>query len=265
MTVMDLSNYSNYEMDVEGEAAPPAKPEPSLEAIIYAWLKRLPANLQPVLDYQLQNLPARYFASLDVNGVQTDFNLMDRLRDERVIVMPSEVGGRTTMRVLMAQDEPRIFLRVVAALAAHQIGIERALIFTGSKDNMVIDHFVLGRIPGPAQLARAVARVRDSLLSGICETPELFKPIHSGLRVQVENHNSQDHTTLTVFACDQMGFLFRIARVFSDLRLQIHFANLNTHGGQIVDSFHLVSHAGARLSLHDEIELRDAIHAAFAP
>jgi UTP:GlnB (protein PII) uridylyltransferase len=240
----------------------PSESEP-IEAIIYAWLKRLPARMQPMLDYQLHNLPSRYFQSLDVQGVQLDFSLMEELKNDRVIVMASELEGRTLLRVLMARDEPRIFLRVVAALAAHQIVIERALIFTGRKDNVVIDHFVLRKCADSAQLERAVAEVRGALVSGMCPTPRLLRPIPAGMRILIESH-AQDHTTLTVFACDQMDFLFRIARVFADQNLGLLFANLKTHGDQIIDSFHLVNKEGNRLTAAEETQLREAILRAFA-
>jgi len=240
----------------------PSESEP-IEAIIYAWLKRLPARLQPMLDYQLQNLPSRYFQSLDVQGVQMDFSLMEQLKNERVIVLASDLEGRTVLRVLMARDEPRIFLRVVGALAARQINIERALIFTGRKDGVVIDHFVLKRVANPEQLEMAVAEVRDSLISGMCPTPRLYRPIQTGMRILIESH-AQDHTTLTLFACDQMDFLFRIARVFADQNLGLLFANLKTHGDQIIDSFHLVNKDGNRLTAAEEQNLREALVRAFA-
>src|SRR5205823_2730507 len=106
-----------------------------------------------------------YFQSLDLPGVKADLTLTERLPSERIIVTTTEHAGRTTLRVLMAKNEPRIFLRVAAILARNKISVERASIFTGAADGMVLDHFVLAEPYDQRELELMVLEIRYALVT----------------------------------------------------------------------------------------------------
>lgn len=224
---------------------------------------QIPAHLQRELKTQLTNLPSRYFQNLDLPGVKADLTLTERLPAERVVVSTTDHGGHLTLRVLMAKDEPRIFLRVAAILARHKISIDSASIFTGATDGMVLDHFVLQEPVDRDILEPLMSEVRSALLTGIYEPPILKPALTKGMRISVENMRNTDHTTVSLSAPDQVGFLYRVAQVFDGFKLDVKFAKIRTQNGQIHDTFHVVNSAGPLL-MREQRALSEALAKVFS-
>ena len=236
--------------------------EPS-HFILRGLLRRLPAELHEALDYQFFNLPARYFRALDMKAVQTDLHLMRRIREEHVIAAVSELQAGLTIQVIVEKDEPRIFLRVVAILVSSGINILKAAIYTGKNDAMVVDHFVVHPRSSPAVLERTCLEIKDALIFGQLCQPKLPYPDSTGLLVTY-SQPSPDQTTMTISARDQIGFLFRIARVFDALGVSLNYADIKTRDDHIIDTFHIVRPNGQLLHPAHLAELREAIYKAFA-
>jgi len=224
---------------------------------------QIPEHLQQELKLQLSNLPSRYFQSLDLPGVKADLTLTERLPSERVVVSTTEHNGRLTLRVLMAKDEPKIFLRVAAILARHKISIDSASIFTGAADGMVLDHFVLQEPVDRDILEPLMAETRSALRTGVYEPPILRPALTKGMRISVENMRNTDHTTVALIAPDQVGFLYRVAQVFDAFSLDLKFAKIRTQNGQIHDTFHVVNTNGPLL-MREQRALSEALAKSFA-
>lgn len=239
------------------------KQSTQVRSVLQMLERQMPEYLQKEFNHQATNLPPRYFRSLDTKGVKADLTLIDKLRSERIIVATTEVGGRVTLRVLMKKDEPRIFLRVVAVLSKNKVGIDKASIFTGSRDGMVLDHFVLQEPLNRRLLDTIIGEIKDALETGQFESPVLTPFDKRGAVITVNNPDDT-HTTLSIAAHDQVGFLYRVAQVFSTLELSLTYARIRTHEGQINDTFHLVRKDNTVLSENEHALLVEALEKAFA-
>ena len=78
--------------------------------------------------------------------------------------------------------------------------------------------------------------------------------------VVVDNDASAEASVVEVRGPDAMGVLYRIARAFSDMRLDIRHAKVLTLGHEIVDSFYVVDMHGKKLTDPERIsELERAV------
>ena len=216
-----------------------------------------------VLDFQYFNLPARYFTSLDMPTIRADIEFVSRIVSEHVIVEVSDIQDRLMIHVVAEKDEPGIFLRVAAVLCSHGICILKATIFTGKKDTMVIDHFIVHPQTERALLDLACTDIRDALLHKTTCTPKLGTPDNTGLAISCVQSSSDD-AIVTIEACEQPGFLYRISKTFSDLDLSLTDADINTTADRISDTFHIVTPDRKMPSLEKLSELHDALLRAFA-
>ena len=233
------------------------------QTILRGLLRQLPAEFHSALDYQFFNLPSRYFKTLDMKAIQADLRLISKIHGAQAIVSICDLNDKLTIQVIVEKDEPRIFLRVVSVLASHGINILEAAIFTGKKDSMVVDHFVVDNRANRAVLDRACREIRDSLVQTKSVEPLLPNPDNSGLLVMCSQFNA-DHTLVTVAARDQIGFLYRVARVFAELDLRLKYAEIKTRDDHIVDTFYVVTAQGVKLDNAKVADLRSAVNVAFA-
>jgi UTP:GlnB (protein PII) uridylyltransferase len=214
------------------------------------------------LEFQYFNLPARYFTLLDMPTIQADLKLVARILSEHVIVAVSEFKGGLTIQIVADKDEPGIFMRVAAILYSHRICILKATIFTGKKDTMVIDHFVVHPQTERALLDLACNEIRDALLHKTTCAPELCKPDNTDLSITCVQTKSDD-AIVAITVREQAGFLYRVSKILSDLELNLTDADINTKGDRIFDTFHIVTSDRKMPSLDKLSELNDALLIAF--
>ena len=69
----------------------------------------------------------------------------------------------------------------------------------------------------------------------------------------MENTASDDASVVEVRASDAIGVLYRIARAFLDLELDIRHAKVQTLGHEVVDSFYVVDRQGSKLDDEERI------------
>ena len=216
-----------------------------------------------VLDFQYFNLPARYFTSLDMNTIRSDLKLIAKINTEHLIVAVSELKEGLTIQIIAEKDEPGIFLRVAAVLYSHGISILKATIFTGEKDTMVIDHFVVHPQTERALLNLACSEIRIALTEKTTCVPVLRPADNTGLTVAC-TPSQAGYAIVKMEAKEQAGFLYRVANVFSDLDLSLVDADIKTLQDQIVDTFHIVT-SGRRMPTPEKLaELHAALLSAFA-
>ena len=216
-----------------------------------------------VLDFQYFNLPARYFTSLDMPTIRADLELVARIMTEHVIVEVSDINDRLMIHIVAEMDEPGIFLRVAAVLYSHNICILKATIFTGKKDTMVIDHFVVHPQTERALLDLACSEIRSALINRTICTPELHKADNTDLSVSCVQ-SEPICAIVSIEAKEQTGFLYRVSKIFADLDLSLTDADINTKGDRISDTFHIVTPDRKMPSLEKLSELHDKLIHAFA-
>ena len=159
-------------------------------------------------------------------------------------------------------QEIGIFSRVTAALSTSGLEILRANI--GSVGEVVWDEFWV-RDPdatdqsSPTRIKKVVQRIHELLESPDAPLPPQRRTWSNARtregdtvnvlpnKVEFDNDTLNRYTILSLFAYDQTGLLHRIASEFSELRLVIHFAKIDTHLDQIADVFYLTEEDGQQI------------------
>jgi [protein-PII] uridylyltransferase len=161
-----------------------------------------------------------------------------------------------------APDEPRVFSRVVGVLALHGQGVRsataRSIPGGPAISRFVIEpHFHSARSPDWEAVAADIGLalggelpIGERLEQQSLRSRRLGRPTAAAVpdpRVVIDNAGSRTATIIEVRAPDAIGLLFRIARVFADLDLDIRAARVATTGHEVVDTFYVADQAGVKI------------------
>jgi [protein-PII] uridylyltransferase len=227
-------------------------------------------------------LPASYLRDTPPARAVEELGRLARLPADGIFAVARWLAENSTVAVSVGTREsvaPGIFHRVTGALTSQRLEILAAGIHT-LEDGLVIDHFTVhdpdfAGEPPPERLAEIAAAIRAALKAD--RPPEFarrwnpFAPqppaaARFPTRVLFDNESSRTDTILEVFAHDAPGLLYGIARVLFDEGLSVKAAKIGTHLDQVVDAFHVVDAAGAKLADPASMAgLRRAIEAVVAP
>ena len=79
-------------------------------------------------------------------------------------------------------------------------------------------------------------------------------------RVTVHNDASEDASVIEIRTGNAIGVLYRLARAFHDLQLDVRHAKVQTLGDEVVDSFYVVDAYGKKISDEEQLaELRRSV------
>jgi UTP:GlnB (protein PII) uridylyltransferase len=165
--------------------------------------------------------------------------------------------------VLVRGTIPNLFLFVCGALGKQSIGIGRAAIFSGLKDSLTLSYYEFAGELDAETMQKAVRDLKKSLTSGMPCMPMMYRPDSDGLEIRTDHDDSSASTVLTVSGRDQIGFCFRLANVFSDLKLQLMNAEISTAGVSVTTRFSLVLPNTAKLGEEDCALLKEKIVRSF--
>lgn len=162
-----------------------------------------------------------------------------------------------------ARDEKALLRRIAGALAHLDLSILTAKIYTlgGGK---AVDRFWVA-IPDPERAYTADslrARLLEALASGLRFDRADLAEIRARLRLRqcaavdtgeapnvlISNDISDDFTVLDVTCRDQIGILFQVALVLSEMDVDVHGAVLTTEADKAIDSFYVTDGSGARIA-----------------
>jgi [protein-PII] uridylyltransferase len=180
-----------------------------------------------------------------------------------------------TKVVVITHDAPFLLATVCGVLSANDASIFDAQIYTRA-DGFVMDSFrvVDAATKKVLTLEQQTMIVRDmeNVLTQKESLEKLFerhhrrwkrraKPLmHPNIRIDVDFHDSAQHTIVEIYAPDMNGFLYKITQTLSKAKLQIDFAKLATRGDGIVDSFYVRTKDGMKISSDEEkLFLREKI------
>jgi [protein-PII] uridylyltransferase len=178
----------------------------------------------------------------------------------------------TTVSVITA-DRPGLFARVAGVLAIE--GLEVRAADATAVDGMALEVFQVTSRFGPlipwdritdtlhaalegrlAIEARLAARVRTY-------APKASRPDLPPPAVRFDDAASTSATVVEVHARDRIGVLYRIARAFAELDLDVRTAKIQTMGDLIVDAFYITHTDGSLVTdeaLRSELQ-RSLLHA----
>lgn len=227
------------------------------------------------IDAHFVNLPERYFVAHTPREVAADVALAHRFMwnqlspEDRtlapVVSWHAEPDRGYAALKVCTWDRPRLFNRIAGALAAANLNILGARIFSRA-DGPVFDTFFVnepstGKLPG-REARESAEQILTALLtgkeldlasliakhkpSGPLYRPAAYESVAS--RVAFDNQIARDRTVIEIEAEDRVGLLFDLTRTLADLGLDISFARINTEKGAAVDTFYVGEFGGSKVA-----------------
>lgn len=158
---------------------------------------------------------------------------------------------------------PGIFHKLTGLLSSQRHQILSAEINTLAK-GLVLDRFYVKDLdtngtPTPTRM-REVSDLLISALQDSQSTRPVFRKVwqpkasshsaeiqHLPTRITFDNRTVDAHTIVSVFAYDQLGLLYTIARALFELGLSVSTAKIGTHLDQVVDVFYVTNRDGKKI------------------
>ena len=193
--------------------------------------------------------------AFDVETMCMHEELLAETPTVRCNVLP---GGHVAVTVVAA-DRPGLLEMLAGALTVSGLDVLEASLF-GTTDGVALDVFhgadPFGRVADDdgARVATTIERALagEIDLAGRVEERRrayapLTKPAPPEVRVDVSSDESETDTVVEVHADDDIGLLFRLARAFTELALDVRIAKVATLGKRVVDVFYVRDAAGAKI------------------
>ncbi len=227
------------------------------------------------IESHFANLPDRYFVLHTPREIATDLSLAHRfmwnqvaLEDralEPVVAWHAEPDRGYSVVKVCTWDRPRLFSRIAGALAAADLNILGARIFSRPDgpvfDTLFVNDPETGRPPGREARERFEALLGKSLRGEAVDFEGLaghrkphgrmYRPAEYEViptRVQFDHEIVRGRTVIEVQAEDHVGLLYGVTRVLADLGLEVDFARINTEKGAAVDTFYVREAGGSQVT-----------------
>ena len=167
-----------------------------------------------------------------------------------------------------AHDDKALLCRIAGSVAHMGLSILGARIYTLGAGK-VVDRFTVaipeeGHYTDESLQAKLLAELRSHRRLGREELEVLRiryrnrsgipEGVHSEPEVSASNDISESFTVIDITCQDQLGLLFQVAQVFSDLGLSVHGAVLTTEADKAMDSFYLAGEDGGKIQNPDRLE-----------
>lgn len=232
------------------------------------------------IDAHFSNLPERYFILHTTKEIAADIALAHRFMwnqiglDDRalepVISWHAEPDRGYSVVKVCTWDRPRLFSRIAGALAAANLNILGARIFS-RPDGPVFDTlFVNDPQTGRPPVREARERFEDllsrslrgeavdfeTLASKKPATAPIYRPATYEMiptKIRFDNDIVRGHTVIEVEAEDHVGLLYDVTRTLADLGLDVDFARISTEKGAAVDTFYVREVGGKMLTGRDRL------------
>lgn len=246
-------------------------------------LRALAAN-EPDRDWwhaQIEALPRTYLADTPAGSIVEHLRQLRDLSPASAVAWGRYLPDRAAVEYTIGTYETitaGIFYKLTGALTSKGLQILSAELhpLTGQ---LVLDRFFVSDADYAGQPPpERIEEVNRALVAALCNShdgPPAFRRLWSKplpdasavrqlpVQVRVDNSTSDQYTILDVFAHDQMGLLYTIARTMFELGLSVHVAKIGTYLDQVVDVFYVTDRSGAKILDEQRIgEIQRQIHAA---
>lgn len=202
------------------------------------------------IDAFLAAMPAHYRATASAGRMLRHLDMVHRLPAEQLVIEHRQRTGRgITELTVCAYDAYGMFFRTAGTLAAQNLNIQRAQVFT-ARNGIMIDTFEVtdpaGSLVAHEEVWNAVkAELRD-VLAGGKRPPEgrisAYERVLPGsveASVSFDNETSGTLTIIDIAARDRVGLLYRVTKTLYDLNLDLASAKIVTEGIRVMDSFYV--------------------------
>lgn len=164
---------------------------------------------------------------------------------------------------------PGIFHKLTGLLSSQRHQILSAEINTLA-GGLVLDRFYVKDLDTNGAPSPERMREVSDLLKGALRDPAAARPVfrkvwqpkssnnssqiqHLPTQVTFDNRTVAKHTIISVFAYDQLGLLYTIARALFELGLSISTAKIGTHLDQVVDVFYVTDQSGQKVESPEQL------------
>jgi [protein-PII] uridylyltransferase len=211
----------------------------------------------------LKRLPDQYVLAFDVETMRAHESLLRA----SLVVRCEPLDADHVVVTVVADDRPGLLATLAGALAVTGLDVIEASLF-GTTDGQALDVFrtadPFGRVADDdgARVMRTIERALAGeldLATRVDERRRAYSGIHEretpDVRVEIDTDESETDTVVEVHADDDVGLLYRLACVFSDLALDVRIAKVATLGRRVVDVFYVRDADGNKIEDPDTIEL----------
>jgi [protein-PII] uridylyltransferase len=223
---------------------------------------------------QIAALPASYLFAGEPQRIVAELDKLRRLPHNDAIAWGHYVPERSAAEYTVGTYEeitPGIFHKLTGVLATQRQQILAADINTLA-EGMVLDRFYVRDLDfnaaPPLERLAAVSQALVAALKDSSGKPPTFRKLwqtrseansaainHMPSRVTIDNSTAERFTFVAIFAYDQLGLLYAVARTLFELDLSVSMAKIGTHLDQVVDSFYVTDRTGKKIT--DEHRLHE--------
>ena len=234
------------------------------------------------VNHFLESMPERYFLSTSESDVPAHFELMEQFTGKGAVSTVEHFPEKDCSSVVICtQDRPGLFASITGVLAALNLDILNARIFT-SNDGRILDVFRVSH-RGRSEMVMAApkwAKFR-STLEGVLEgNIDVTRLVEDSQRssllqkraprvltvIQIDNEASEGFTIVEVFTEDRIGVLFTITYSLHQLGLSIHVAKISTNVDQVADVFYVTDRSGEKIQDPARLdEIRRSLYERLVP
>jgi [protein-PII] uridylyltransferase len=221
-------------------------------------------------------MPRIYLSSTSNKEIRSHLSMIQKINqsyDKKLAVEISKYSTHVQMSVVSA-DRPSLLMAITAALVHTNLSLSTARIYT-RVDGVVLDSFHLAENSLDSYSIKSLTTTLEARIEGnLSMTPsELHESVQSKLdqrnklarkenlsathipyNVNFSNEVSETLSTFEVSCPDQEGLMYLVARVFSEMDIQIHGATLATEAGVAIDAFYVTNSENQKLESPEIIE-----------
>jgi len=198
----------------------------------------------------LEAMPAHYLEATSVQKQLYHLDMFRHLKKENLVIRHRhrQDKGYTELTVC-AYDAYGMFYRTAGTIAAKNLNVLRAQVYTG-RNGVMIDTFQItdaeGKLIVYDEVWKTITADLREVLSGERRPPEprpsqFDRPVTATVPASVEFDNtvSDALTIIDIVARDRVGLLYRITKCLYDMNLDIASAKIVTEGVRVMDSFYV--------------------------
>ncbi|MBF0429857.1 MAG: [protein-PII] uridylyltransferase [Fibrobacteria bacterium] len=205
--------------------------------------------------FHLKNLPTQYESRTSKEVICQHIHMVQKSINHNCVIELTRHHSHYLL-TMVAPDNPKLLMTITGSLAQLNFSILSARIYT-RMDGVAIDEFNLA-FPKKSSLSTKEWEVKlqnlvtkninlvktspDAMFNKIISTPgqtKKQKPLHVPVGVQFSNQRSENYSTLDISCRDQIGLMYKVAKVLNNLNLNIHGASCTTEADTALDAFYI--------------------------
>jgi [protein-PII] uridylyltransferase len=226
----------------------------------------------------LETMPPEYGREVGVETAAADRHLLDRYTaaagQPGACVLDVLHTPAHSIVTVIARDQERLLSDLCGLLAAHDVTILQARIFT-RLDGIILDRFTVADAGTGGRMTAAQEALVTEQLPGVLEASidvgTLLEKhrvrwslrdrriMEHPVQVHLDPSASERYTVIELHAPDQTGLLHQVAAVMADFGVSIHQAFITTEVERAVDAFYVTDPLGAPLDAGTSRLVLDAL------